>query len=79
MYSLQLHALTKENKLLVEKLRYADKNTSATMPNIGDGDNKELEFLENDIIHATYMKASEDVGSLTNSSQAGILSDLIYS
>ncbi|KAL5761554.1 hypothetical protein ACOSP7_017818 [Xanthoceras sorbifolium] len=65
----QLYALTKENKLLVEKVLYADKNTSASVHNIGDDDNKELAFSKNDSVHATYMKASEDVVSLTKSSQ----------
>ncbi|KAL5828556.1 hypothetical protein ACOSQ3_018024 [Xanthoceras sorbifolium] len=75
----QLYALTKENKLLVEKVLYADKNTSASVHNIGDDDNKELAFSKNDSVHATYMKASEDVVSLTKSSQAGTPDDLIHS
>ncbi|KAK0573219.1 hypothetical protein LWI29_004532 [Acer saccharum] len=67
----QLYTLTKENKLLVGKGLYADKNASATMHNIGDGDNKELEFSKNDSIHATHMKASDNVVSPTKSSEAG--------
>ncbi|KAK3222746.1 hypothetical protein Dsin_009771 [Dipteronia sinensis] len=65
----QLYTLTKENILLVGKVLYADKNASATMHNIGDGDNKELEFSKNDSIHATHMKASDDVVSLAKSSE----------
>ncbi|KAK4846729.1 hypothetical protein QYF36_021348 [Acer negundo] len=75
----QLYTLTKENKLLVGKVLYADKNASATMHNFGDGDNNELEFSKNDSIHATHMKASDDVVSLAKSSEAGTLLDLIHS
>ncbi|KAK2635960.1 hypothetical protein Ddye_030752 [Dipteronia dyeriana] len=65
----QLYTLTKENKLLVGKVLYPDKNASATMHDIGDGDNKELESSKNDSIHATHTKASYDVVSLAKSSE----------
>lgn len=62
----------------MEKLWHAGKNDTETMPKTGgDGHKKELELSKNELIHDTHMKASEDVVSLTESSQAGTHSSLI--
>ncbi|KAK4598967.1 hypothetical protein RGQ29_016129 [Quercus rubra] len=63
----QLNNLTKENTILVEKLRIAK-----IMYNNIDGDNKEILFSKNDAISATCAKTYEEAvtGSLDKSLQA---------
>lgn len=67
--SVQLNNLTKENTILVEKLRVAK-----IMYNNIDGDNNEILFSKNDAISATCAKTYEEAvtGSLDKSFQAGI-------
>lgn len=78
MYSLQVYSLKSENKLLEEKLLYARKEASATMQEIREGDEEELPCSENDSIHSSGMKLSEDLES-SKSFQAGILLNLFHS
>ncbi|KAJ4710672.1 WPP domain-interacting tail-anchored protein [Melia azedarach] len=64
----QLHSLKNENKLLVEKLQYTGKSSSATMHDTGGADDKEMPTSNKDMIVAN-MKASEAVVSPTKSIQ----------
>jgi hypothetical protein len=70
IFSVQLNNLTKDNTILVEKLRI-----SKIMYNNIDDDNKEILFSKNDPISATSAKTYEEAvtGSLDKSLQAGIL------
>ncbi|KAK9934890.1 hypothetical protein M0R45_022019 [Rubus argutus] len=54
----QLHVLTMDKKLLVEKLWDAKNNAFVTGCNNEDGDNKELPFFKNDVSNATFLKTS---------------------
>lgn len=66
----QLHVLTMDKKLLVEKLWDAKNNAFVTGCNNEDGDNKELPFFKNDVSNATFLKTS--VEAVTREcSQAG--------
>ena len=67
--SVQLNNLTKDNTILVDKLRIAK-----IMYNNIDGANKEILFSNNDAISATCAKTYEEAitGSLDKSLQAGI-------
>lgn len=66
----QLHVLTMDKKLLVEKLWDAKNNAFVTGYNNEDGDNKELPFFKNDVSNATFLKTS--VEAVTREcSQAG--------
>lgn len=68
---MQLYSLTSENKLLVEKLQYTGKSSSATMYDTGDTDDKELLINHSKDWAGATMIASEDAFSLTKSVQAG--------
>lgn len=74
--SVQLHSLKNENKLLVEKLQYTGKSSSATMHDTGGADDKEMPTSNKDMIVAN-MKASEAVVSPTKSIQAGTLLSIL--
>lgn len=69
--SVQLYSLTSENKLLVEKLQYSGKSSSATMYNAGDTDDKELLINPTNNLAGATVKTSEDAVSLMKSVQAG--------
>ncbi|XP_044490188.1 WPP domain-interacting tail-anchored protein 2 isoform X3 [Mangifera indica] len=69
----QVYSLTEQNKLLLEKLLYTEKKDYTTIQNSKDGDNKELTFSKNDLIHSNCMNTCEGSESLAQSIQAGRL------
>ncbi|KAM5567530.1 WPP domain-interacting tail-anchored protein 2 [Rosa sericea] len=72
----QLHVLTMEKQLLVEKLRDTKNIASVTGCNNEDGDNKELPFFKYGVSNATSIKTSVEAvtESLDKSSQVDELS-----
>lgn len=76
---MQVYSLTEQNKLLGEKLLYTEKKDYTTIQNSKDGDNKELTFSKNDLIHSNCMNTCEGSESLAQSIQAGTLLDLFHS
>lgn len=69
----QLYNLTKENKILVEKLTNTNKGSSIIVDNNGVGDGIKNLYSKNDLTSATCEKTSEEAvtGSLKKSLQAG--------
>ncbi|OAY47421.1 hypothetical protein MANES_06G078200v8 [Manihot esculenta] len=67
----QLFSLTRENKLLVEKLRNAKSEAHTIIHKYGDVDVKKVPFSESNLSNETFGKASEEAMSLSKSSQAG--------
>lgn len=74
---MQLFSLTRENKLLVEKLRNAKSEAHTIIHKYGDVDVKKVPFSESNLSNETFGKASEEAMSLSKSSQAGTFWDLI--
>lgn len=64
--------MTKENKVLVEKLRYREKSASVTIHSVGNDGDKEQPVSRNDPTNATtYTKVAEVVESSSKTFQAG--------
>ncbi|KAH9707768.1 WPP domain-interacting tail-anchored protein 2 [Citrus sinensis] len=73
----QVYSLTSENKLLVEKLQYSGKSSSATMYNAGDTDDKELLINPTNNLAGATVKTSEDAVSLMKSVQEDEVGEVV--
>ncbi|XP_050223858.1 WPP domain-interacting tail-anchored protein 2 isoform X2 [Mercurialis annua] len=67
----QLFFLTKENEILVEKLRNSKRDYPISGFKHGDGEDKKAFFCENEISNGTCVNVSGEAISLSKSPQAG--------